>query len=178
MSFWILSRRTSASPLSRMLAAMRVKSPFSQSALFGFMPWRRFLLLAPRIHELFVPSRPSVSEPQVPSVWRQQQQQAAYVPRCSTWVALAWLVRWGQLHGFPAWLRTGVIALYVAALLTGNFGPETHLVVTPLIGLGAFALAVAAAWQERGRAQVSPTLRGRGLGEGAAAPISRVVPSR
>jgi hypothetical protein len=26
-----------ASPLSRMVAAMRVKSPFSQSALFGFM---------------------------------------------------------------------------------------------------------------------------------------------
>ena len=31
-SFW-----TSASPLSRMVAAMRVKSPFSQSALFGFI---------------------------------------------------------------------------------------------------------------------------------------------
>ncbi len=30
---------TSASPLSRMLAAMRVKSPFSQSALFGFIGW-------------------------------------------------------------------------------------------------------------------------------------------
>jgi hypothetical protein len=28
--FWL------ASPLSRMLSAMRVKSPFSQSALFGF----------------------------------------------------------------------------------------------------------------------------------------------
>ena len=28
---------TSASPLSRMLSAMRVKSPFSQSALFGLM---------------------------------------------------------------------------------------------------------------------------------------------
>ena len=28
---------TSASPLSRMLSAMRVKSPFSQSALFGFV---------------------------------------------------------------------------------------------------------------------------------------------
>ncbi len=28
---------TSFSPLSRMLAAMRVKSPFSQSALFGFI---------------------------------------------------------------------------------------------------------------------------------------------
>ena len=30
-------RSTSASPLSRMLAAMRVKSPFSHSALFGFI---------------------------------------------------------------------------------------------------------------------------------------------
>jgi hypothetical protein len=28
---------TSASPLSRIVAAMRVKSPFSQSALFGFV---------------------------------------------------------------------------------------------------------------------------------------------
>jgi hypothetical protein len=28
---------TSASPLSHMLSAMRVKTPFSQSALFGFM---------------------------------------------------------------------------------------------------------------------------------------------
>ena len=81
-------------------------------------------------------------------------------------VALAWLVRWGQLHGFPAWLRTGVIALYIAALLTGNFGPEAHLVVTPLVALGAFALAVAAAWQEGGHAHISPC--GRGLGEGAA----------
>src|SRR5207248_5243469 len=35
--FVIPSRCTSASPLSRMVAAMRVKSPFSQSALFGFM---------------------------------------------------------------------------------------------------------------------------------------------
>ena len=59
-------------------------------------------------------------------------------------IALAWLVRWGQRQGFPAWLRTGVVVLYVAALLTGNFGPGTHLVVTPLIALGAFALAAAA----------------------------------
>jgi alpha-1,2-mannosyltransferase len=65
-------------------------------------------------------------------------------------VALAWLVRWGRQRGFPAWLRTGVIVLYVAALLTGNFGPGTHMVVTPLIALGAFALAAAAAWNERG----------------------------
>src|SRR5439155_1093696 len=35
--FVMPSRCTSASPLSRMVAAMRVKSPFSQSALFGFM---------------------------------------------------------------------------------------------------------------------------------------------
>ena len=33
------SSLTSASPLSRMLSAMRVKSPFSQSALFGFIVW-------------------------------------------------------------------------------------------------------------------------------------------
>ena len=31
------SRLTNSSPLSRMLAAMRVKSPFSHSALFGFI---------------------------------------------------------------------------------------------------------------------------------------------
>src|SRR5207249_3328191 len=35
--FVIPSRCTSASPLSRMVKAMRVKSPFSQSALFGFI---------------------------------------------------------------------------------------------------------------------------------------------
>src|SRR5262245_20835122 len=35
----IPSDLTRASPLSRMLSAMRVKSPFSQSALFGFMDW-------------------------------------------------------------------------------------------------------------------------------------------
>src|SRR5437762_9675251 len=34
--FVIPSRCTSASPLSRIVSAMRVKSPFSQSALFGF----------------------------------------------------------------------------------------------------------------------------------------------
>jgi hypothetical protein len=62
-------------------------------------------------------------------------------------LALAWLVRWGQERRFPAWLRTGVIVLYVAALLTGNFGPGAHLVVTPLVALGAFAMA---AWSERG----------------------------
>ena len=33
----IPSSFTSASPLSRMLSAMRVKSPFSHSALFGFI---------------------------------------------------------------------------------------------------------------------------------------------
>ena len=31
------SASTSASPLSRMVSAMRVKSPFSQSAWFGFI---------------------------------------------------------------------------------------------------------------------------------------------
>jgi alpha-1,2-mannosyltransferase len=81
-------------------------------------------------------------------------------------VALAWLVRWGQLQGFPAWLRTGVILLYVAALLTGNFGPGTHLVVTPLIALGAFALAVAAAWQE-GMHKSPPPVAGGGWGRGS-----------
>src|SRR6478672_7954198 len=35
--FVILSPLTSASPLSLILSAMRVKSPFSQSALFGFI---------------------------------------------------------------------------------------------------------------------------------------------
>ncbi len=39
----IASSLTSASPLSRMLSAMRVKSPFSQSALFGFMGSLRFV---------------------------------------------------------------------------------------------------------------------------------------
>ena len=43
----IESSLTSASPLSRMLAAMRVKSPFSHRALFGFM--------------MLVPSRVGVS---------------------------------------------------------------------------------------------------------------------
>jgi alpha-1,2-mannosyltransferase len=80
-------------------------------------------------------------------------------------VALAWLVRWGQRHGFPAWLRTGVIVLYMGALLTGNFGPGGHLVVTPLIALGAFVLAAAAALQEKGRrAQISPLREGVGGG--------------
>ena len=35
---------TSASPLSRMLSAMRVKSPFSQSALFGFIALLPFVV--------------------------------------------------------------------------------------------------------------------------------------
>ena len=35
--FVIPRSATSVSPLSRMLAAMRVKSPFSHSALFGFI---------------------------------------------------------------------------------------------------------------------------------------------
>jgi hypothetical protein len=75
-------------------------------------------------------------------------------------VALAWLVRWGQRHGVPAWLRTGVIALYIAALLTGNFGPGAHLVVTPLIAFGVFALTAAAAWHEA--IHFSPAPCGRG----------------
>jgi hypothetical protein len=81
-------------------------------------------------------------------------------------------VGWGQRQGIPAWLRTGVIALYVAALLTGNFGAGTHLVVTPLIALGAFALAAAAAWQESGHAQTFS--RGR-VGGGAAIPTLPLV---
>ena len=75
-------------------------------------------------------------------------------------VALAWLVRWGQRHGVPAWLRTGVIALYIAALLTGNFGPGAHLVVTPLFAFGVFALTAAAAWHEA--IHFSPAPCGRG----------------
>ena len=35
--FVIPRLRARASPLPRMVSAMRVKSPFSQSALFGFM---------------------------------------------------------------------------------------------------------------------------------------------
>ncbi len=38
---------TSASPLSRMLAAMRVKSPFSHRALFGFIGALQSLFVAP-----------------------------------------------------------------------------------------------------------------------------------
>ena len=39
------SPATSASPLSRMVAAMRAKSPFSHSALFGFIAFRPSLCL-------------------------------------------------------------------------------------------------------------------------------------
>ncbi len=82
-------------------------------------------------------------------------------------IALAWLVRWSEEGGIAGWLRAGIVAVYVGALLTGNFDPHSHLVVAPVVAAGVFALVVAVVWRE-GKTP-SPTLP-RFAGEGARRP--------
>jgi alpha-1,2-mannosyltransferase len=63
-------------------------------------------------------------------------------------IALAWLVRSGQQRGFPAWSRTVMAVLFVATLLSGNFDPQSQLLITPLIAACVFVLALVAAVAE------------------------------
>jgi alpha-1,2-mannosyltransferase len=63
-------------------------------------------------------------------------------------IALAWLVRWGQQHGFPAWSRTMIATLYGATSLSGNFDPHSYTMTTPLIAAGTVVLALLAAAAE------------------------------
>jgi alpha-1,2-mannosyltransferase len=63
-------------------------------------------------------------------------------------IALAWLVRAGREHGFPPWQQTGLVALFVSPLWSGNIGACQHL-VPPLAAALAFALALRQAGQER-----------------------------
>lgn len=73
-------------------------------------------------------------------------------------VALLWLVRWGQERGFPVWLRCSVALLFCATLAAGNYDPQSHLLIAPLVAIGTFALAVAAAMKESGT--LTPALSG------------------
>src|ERR1700722_19477997 len=71
-------------------------------------------------------------------------------------IALAWLIRWSEGAAIPNWLRMGTVAVYIGALLTGNFDPHSHLVVAPVIALGVFAMVAGAACRD-GKVP-SPTL--------------------
>jgi len=53
-----------------------------------------------------------------------------------------------------------VAALFAAALLSGNFEPHSHLLISPLVAVGTLALAVSAAAGESadGRAQRNPSV--------------------
>ena len=69
----------------------------------------------------------------------------------------------GRRARLPGVAARGTVAVYVGALLTGNFGPQTHLVVTPLIAVGVFAMVAGAAWTEaKAPSPNPPPLRGRG----------------
>lgn len=87
-------------------------------------------------------------------------------------IALAWLIRWGEGDGVPGWLRVGTVAVYIGALLSGNFDPHSHLVVAPVIAAGVFGMVVGAARRE-GKAP-SPTLP-RFAGAGGQAARSRMM---
>jgi alpha-1,2-mannosyltransferase len=63
-------------------------------------------------------------------------------------IALAWLIRWNGGAAIPSWLRVGTVAVYIGALLTGNFDPHSHLVVAPVVAVGVFAMVVAAACRD------------------------------
>ncbi len=63
-------------------------------------------------------------------------------------IALAWLVRSGQQRGFPPWSRTVMAVLFVTTLLSGNFDPQSQLLITPLIATCVFVLALVAAVAE------------------------------
>lgn len=57
-------------------------------------------------------------------------------------MALAWLVRADR----PRWLGTAIVGLYGALLLTGNFDPKSHMLITPMIALATLAITLAAAY--------------------------------
>jgi hypothetical protein len=70
-------------------------------------------------------------------------------------IALAWLVRWGRQHGFPAWSRAMIAALYGATLLSGNFDPHSRMMITPLIAAGTVVLALIVAAAEARRQRIN-----------------------
>jgi hypothetical protein len=72
-------------------------------------------------------------------------------------VALAWLVRAGREHGFPAWGRTATAVLFIMALLTANVHPDSHRLVTSLTADGVLILALVCAARERAASAVTVT---------------------
>jgi alpha-1,2-mannosyltransferase len=63
-------------------------------------------------------------------------------------MALVWLLRWGQEHTLPASSRTAVLALVAATLLSGNFNPDQHWLITPLVALGTLVLSLLVVFRE------------------------------
>jgi len=63
-------------------------------------------------------------------------------------MALVSLLRWGQDHPLPAWSRTAVLALVAATLMAGNFNPDSHWLITPLVAIGVLAVILVNARRE------------------------------
>jgi alpha-1,2-mannosyltransferase len=74
-------------------------------------------------------------------------------------MALAWLLRWGRERGAPPWLGPGVALLFIATMMTGNFDPQSHLLIAPLVAAGTLALALRAAVATRQAPALSDTDR-------------------
>jgi hypothetical protein len=73
-------------------------------------------------------------------------------------IALAWLARWGRENSWPWWLQFGITVLFGATLGSGNFDPDSHLLVPPFVAIGTVVLAVSVARVEVAAVRAGPEL--------------------
>jgi hypothetical protein len=64
-------------------------------------------------------------------------------------IAIAWLVRVGNVTGFRSWEKTALMATFAVSLLSRNVGQALHLPVAPLALLALLALIGMRALDER-----------------------------
>jgi alpha-1,2-mannosyltransferase len=73
-------------------------------------------------------------------------------------IAMAWLVRAGREGGFLPWEKVTLAAIFIAPLLSRNFGTATHVPLAQLALIALLALIARRAWYENDKARHEPGL--------------------
>ena len=73
-------------------------------------------------------------------------------------IAIAWLVRAGRDGGFLPWEKVILAAIFIAPLMSRNFGTATHVPLAQFALIALLALIARRAWYENGKARHEPGL--------------------
>src|SRR6185312_13547170 len=73
-------------------------------------------------------------------------------------IAMAWLVRAGRESGFLPWEKVTLAAIFIAPLLSRNFGTATHVPLAQLALIALLALIARRALRENDKARHEPGL--------------------